>query len=168
MIEKILIGQVSRPRGLMGEIKMLVFDEGYLPDKIKTVYMDGKEYSVKSLQFFKGSGYLKVDGIDTIEAVENLRNKEIFAKRGEIAIPSDRYFIGEVLNSEVFSGLEYIGQLVDILQYGATDVYVVENNGERVHFPAIKKLIKSIDIKAKKIVLDDMVFKEVALFDTEK
>lgn len=57
-----------------------------------------------------------------------------------------------------------LGRLTDVLETGANDVYVIEGS-RRLLIPALKKLLKSVDIANKRIILDSHTLSEVGLFE---
>ena len=52
-----------------------------------------------------------------------------------------------------------------ILQYGSADVYVVKNGDVTFSFPAIKGVVKQVDIDGGKIVVDDFLFDRVVVYN---
>ena len=64
------------------------------------------------------------------------------------------------------SGGKVLGKLSDILQNGPVDVYVVRTpQGGQILFPALKRLLSSVDIESRRIVVDEKVLPEVALYE---
>ena len=50
---------------------------------------------------------------------------------------------------------ELLGKLDDVFSTGSNDVYVVKDqNGKQILLPAIKEVIKQIDLKNKKITVE--------------
>ena len=62
----------------------------------------------------------------------------------------NEYFIADLIGLRVTSDEgEDLGEIEDVLQTGANDVYVVKSeSGEEILFPAIKECIKEVDIEA--------------------
>ena len=58
---------------------------------------------------------------------------------------------------------EPLGTLTDITSL-ASDVYTIEKNGKKILFPAVKGVVKSIDVQNKKLVVDKKIFDEIAVF----
>ena len=79
--------------------------------------------------------------------------------------PEGRYFISDIIGCAVTDteGKQY-GKLTDVLETGANDVYVIKGD-KTLMVPALKKLLSSVDIQAKAIVLDAAVLEEVGLFE---
>ena len=51
---------------------------------------------------------------------------------------------------------EKLGSLSDVMQTGANDVYIVENNGNELLLPAIKECILDIDDENRRITVHMM------------
>ena len=106
---------------------------------------------------------MKFKGIDNINDIEKYKGKDLLVTR-ENAIPLEEgeYYIFDVLGSKVVTeeGIE-IGELKEILQTGANDVYVVKTTaGKEVLIPSIPQCILNVDIDAKVVtvhLLDGMM-----------
>ena len=77
----------------------------------------------------------------------------------------DRYYIVDMIGIDVVVGGEVVGEVCDVLQYGSADVYMVKNGNDSLSFPAIANLIKSVDLEGGKMVLDDMIFPRVVVYN---
>ncbi len=161
------IGRVLKPRGIKGEFKVQTYsDNSQRFQKLKTIKIAGIEYAVEKKYLEGVFAYFKVEGIDTPEQVDALRNKSVYVKREQLPKPENgRYYIVDMLGVDVIVGGEKIGELVDILQYGSADVYVVNTADGQISFPALKALIKEVDIQNGRLVLDDLMFPRVAVYN---
>ncbi|MBU2567310.1 MAG: ribosome maturation factor RimM [Elusimicrobia bacterium] len=66
-------------------------------------------------------------------------------------LPAETYWVDDLINCEVFNTAgEKLGVIDKVIRTGANDVYVV---GE-IMIPALKKVIRKVDIKNKKVVVD--------------
>ena len=107
------------------------------------------------MKFSKELVLLKFKQIDTIEQAEELRNYYLNAKRSDIKLEDGAHFIVDLIGLEVFTeDGELLGNLVEVLQPGANDVYIVENSAkQQILLPAIPDVIKQIDIANKKMIV---------------
>ena len=90
----------------------------------------------------------KIEGIDTVEAAEKLRNKVLFMHRDDLELDEDTYFIQDLIGMEVKDAdndFEY-GKITDVLQNGANDVYVIQGAEREYLVPAIPDVVISTDI----------------------
>lgn len=73
----------------------------------------------------------------------------------ETVLGEGKYWKDEILNCNVFTDRdEFLGSISDIISTGANDVYVINSSiyGE-ILLPATKEVVRSIDIKLKKIIV---------------
>ena len=73
-------------------------------------------------------------------------------------ISEDEFYIADILGADVVSdeGSE-LGKLIDVMQTGANDVYVVKlKNGKEGLFPAIPDCIKDVDVENKRLTVHVM------------
>lgn len=171
MQDYLIIGQIVKPQGVKGQLKVKVISENANRfDNIKTIFINrDNEYEAVNVLDASTRGefaYITLEGINDRDAAEKCRNTFLYVDReNAIKLEPDRYFICDLIGTSVYteSG-EKIGVLKDILQTGTADIYCVE--GERnIMFPAIKKLIEEYDLEAKKIIVNSETLKEVAVYE---
>ena len=167
MKSELTIGKVLKPRGLKGELKIEIYSSDSARfSRLKKLKIDGIEYAVEHISPEGAVGYVTLQGIDTVEKAELLRNKLIAANRNDLPkLPDGKYYIVDMIGLDVVVAGEVIGEVCDVLQYGSADVYVVKNGQESLSFPAIGNLIKQVDLENGKMVLDDMIFPRVVVYN---
>jgi 16S rRNA processing protein RimM len=157
------IGQVVALFGVHGELKVRLLTD--IPNRfaeLQTVYVGANHtsYSIQSVRPYKGEMLiLKLSGIDDANAAEPLRTQELFIPLSELAaLPPDSYFQHDILGLRVLTldGQE-IGQIVEIIVTGSNDVYSVKRpDGSQVLIPAIKDVIKHIDLIRRTMHIDPL------------
>ena len=141
------VGVITATHGIRGEVK--VFPTTDDPERfldLKTIYLDtGRE---KMLLHISGVKFFKE--FDNINEVEPFRKKSLLVTR-EQAVPleEDEYFIADLIGLQVVTDEgELLGELTDVLETGANDVYqVTDKNGKELLLPAIKDCILSVDLE---------------------
>jgi 16S rRNA processing protein RimM len=102
---------------------------------------------------------IKLSGIDTREAAAELRNASLCIPESD-AEPLDEwtFFIHELIGLTVRTiGGDIVGTLKDVMQTGANDVYIVETvSGAEVLLPAIRDVIREVDLDAGEMVIDPL------------
>ena len=151
------IGQIVNTFGIKGMIKVKAFtDDIQRFSELKEVLIDEKEYKIQEVKKQKNMVLLQLEGITKIEEAEKLKNEYLKIKR-ENAIPleEDTYFVVDLIGLNVYSDEnEYLGELIDIFNTGSNDIYVVRREEKpQLLLPAIKDVIKQIDIENKKIIV---------------
>ncbi len=111
----------------------------------KDVY---KQYKVKKSSVFKQFVIVELDGITDMDEAMALKNKILFADREDFALEDGEYFISDIIGVPVIdadSGKKY-GTVSDIINRGASDIYVVNTpSGERM-IPAVDEFIVKVDV----------------------
>lgn len=158
MNDLIEIGQVAKPQGLKGFIKINPFTDDMQKFKnYKRVFIKNTEYKIEDLKYNKNQVIIKLKGIDTVEEAEKLRNLYLYIDKSDLAeLPEDSYYIVDLIGLEVFNeeNNELLGKIEDVFPTGSNDVYVVRSEiGKQILLPAIKDVIKDVNIKDKKMIV---------------
>ena len=168
-MKKIEIGKILKAQGIKGEFKVepLTNNINRFYD-LKIIYVNNQEFHIKTVRIDNGYVFLTVNELIDRTAFEkaNLVNKYIEIERDDKVLKEGEYYIVDIINSSVSTDGEYLGKLVEILQNSKVDVYVIKlKNNKTVMFPALKKVLKKIDIDKKEIELDKSIFEEIACYE---
>ena len=161
MEEYFEIGQIVNTSGLKGEIKIKPFTDDIKKfNNLKTIYVsikkELKEFEIEKVRFSKNMVFLKLKGIDTIEEAENYRNLYLKIKRDkDEKLEEGIYYVVDLIGCTVYTDDDQkLGIVDDVFSTGSNDVYVVKDElGKQVLLPAIKEVIKNVDIKNKAITV---------------
>jgi 16S rRNA processing protein RimM len=97
---------------------------------------------------------MQLQGVETIEQAECLVDCELLIPRSAAPmLPEGTYYHGDLIGLRVVTeeGRE-LGRIVDILETGANDVYVVHGEGSEWLLPATKEVVRKVDL-AREIML---------------
>jgi 16S rRNA processing protein RimM len=90
---------------------------------------------------------MQLEGVDTVEAAQALRDTVLFIDRSGIELPEGRYFIQDLIGLSVIGdGGERIGTLYNVLTTPAHDVYVVRGDDGEHMIPVVPEFILGIDL----------------------
>ena len=163
---RLVIGEVLKPQGIRGELKVKAFTDSPADIKeFKTVYMDGEPYKILSFRVDgNGAVYLGLRGIPDRNAAELYRGKKIEGERDDApALEEGQYYIVDILGlSCVTQDGEVLGTVKNIVNL-SSDVYTIEKNGKEILFPAVNGVIVQVDIAGGKIVVDKEKFAQLAV-----
>lgn len=159
MVEYLIIGQLVNTHGVKGELKATALtDDPQRFKKLKWVYIDKngslEKYDISGVKFFKQFVILKFRSIDSIEEAEKFKGLYIKIDRANaVKLPKDSFFITDILGMEVFDeNGALLGTLVDVIQTGSNDVYVVKDaEGKEILIPALKSVVKEVLLEERKI-----------------
>ena len=161
MEDMLQVGVVTTTHGVRGEVKVCpTTDDCARFKKLKNVILDtGREkldMEITSVKFFKNLVILKFKGYDNINDVERFRQAKLLVTRDNaVELAEDEYFIADLIGLKASSDEgEDLGEITDVLQTGANDVYVISKEGTPdLLVPAIKDCVVNVDIEAGTIVL---------------
>lgn len=116
-----------------------------------------KKIKIQKVRYKKNIVILKLEGIDSIEQVELLRNRYLYIPRESRELPEDTYYIDDLIGLKVYlvDGA-YVGVMEDVFSTaGANDVYVIRSQeGREIMIPAVGEFVKEIDIHGGRITID--------------
>jgi 16S rRNA processing protein RimM len=157
----IAVGRITRSVGLKGELNVaLLTDSLQRFEKLKTVWIGTDEsraakHAVAAARVTSSAVVLKLKGIDSRTAADSLRGQLIFVGTKDAIVPKKgSYFIHDIvgMSVETESG-EEIGSVRDVLQLPANDVWVVRGARGEILIPAIKDVIRSVDVQRRRVVI---------------
>lgn len=147
------IGKIVSVHGLSGEVKVEAWcDSPEVLCSHKTLFFANgeKKVKVKKARVQKNMAIIKLEGINTVEDAQTLRNKILYADRESLKLPENTFFIADLIGMEVLdfdTGKSY-GEICDVTQTGANDVYHIKaSDGKMYYIPAIADVVKSTDIE---------------------
>ena len=160
MEDLLQVGVITTTHGVRGEVKVFpTTDDPARFKKLKNVVLDtGKELvdlEVAGVKFFKNMVIVKFKGIDNINDVEKYRKKSLYVTReNAVKLKKNEYFIADLIGLQAESDEgEDLGELSDVLQTGANDVYVLSKEGtDDILLPAIRECVKEVDLENGKII----------------
>ncbi|HBM81657.1 MAG: ribosome maturation factor RimM [Clostridiales bacterium] len=161
-VKYLRIGKIINTHGIKGELKVLP-----LTDNIKRfsdlsyVLLDDEKlyrYEVEYVNYFKGTVLLKLKGIDNVDDALKIKGYYILIERKDaIKLPEGSYFICDIIGLDVQDiNKGYMGKISDVISTGSNDVYVIKQykTNKEILIPALKSVVKDIDIKSGKMVID--------------
>lgn len=161
-MEYIEIGQIVNTNGLKGVVKVNPFTDDISKfEDLKYVYIqlknELKKIKIEQVRYNKNQVLLKLEGIDSIEEAEKYRNFYLKTeKESQEDLGEDTYYIVDLIGIDVYSDKnEYLGKIEDVFPTGSNDVYVVKDNlGKQILIPAIADVVKKVDLKNKKMIIN--------------
>ena len=138
-------GLIVATHGVRGEIKILPWADG--PEfllEFDNIYVNGTSYAVENGRVHKTCALLKLQGLDTIEAVTPLMQQVVKVDREEIELEAGVHFIADLIGLKVMADGAEIGTLKEVLSMPGNDVYVVKGQREYL-IPAVKEFVEPLD-----------------------
>ena len=145
------VGFLRRPHGVHGEMVMNLHTD--FPERMKSgrKLLVGEEYRPMTLvgtrPHQKGM-IVKFKGIETPEEAGQYRNQWVYIKTKDAPrLPEGQVYQHELFGFQVVDENEnLLGELVEILETGANNVYVVrDESGGELLLPAIPSVVLDVD-----------------------
>jgi len=166
------IGVVVRPQGLKGEIKIQPWTddaEQWLDFShcLRKKHGEVKNCEILSVREQTGFIFARIEGVNTREDAEAMRGEVLFIERSCLPEPEDgAYFIVDLIGCKVVDDEGHeLGVMKDVLPYPANDVYVVRTPRGDKYVPALKTVLKDVDLQEKRITFVASRLREVADFE---
>jgi len=145
------VGFLRRPHGVLGEIILDLHTD--FPERLKIgrklfLGEEHKPMTLTSARPHAKGMLIKFKGIETPEDVGKFRNQWVYVKASDMPpLPEGQLYQHELFGfSVVDESDKLLGELVEILETGANDVYVVKDaNGRELLLPAIPSVILKVD-----------------------
>ena len=155
--EYLVVGYLRRSHGLHGEMVMEVYtdfperlkpgSEVYIGDSYQKMLIAGARYHNEGL-------LIKFQNLETPEQAGRYRNQSVYVSAADRPVlPKGHYYHHELIGFNVVDEKdESIGTLIEIMQTGANDVYVVQQaDGREVLLPVISSVIIAVETTNRQI-----------------
>ena len=158
---KLTVGEVAAPFSRFGEVKVNL--ETDFPNRfarlaqvcLRSKTGEARLFDVEKTRLHKGQILLKLRGIDSINDAETLRNHKVQVRSNEaVPLQSNEFYIHDLIGCEVtLPEGRVLGRISNVLRGASNDVYVIGQGKDEILLPAIRDVVQSVDIAAKKIVV---------------
>jgi|SRR5688572_3323507 len=147
----LVVGFLRRAHGLRGEIIMDLHTD--FPERLQDgrklfVGEERKPMTLAGARPHAKGMLVKFKGIESPEDAGRLRNQWVYVKATDVpSLPEGKLYQHELLGFEVIDDNgNSLGKLVEIIETGANDVYVVrDESGKEILLPAISSVILETD-----------------------
>jgi len=157
------VGKLRKPFGLKGEMKFESFiDNLEVFSPGKEIFL-GKSHSGRRIKSFRESGnslLIHLEGINNPEDARILSNQVLFIPADHLPkLEEGNYYYRQLIGMMV-EDVEgnHLGEIVEIIETGANDVYVIFNKheGREILIPAIQSVVQKIDIESNLMVVNQL------------
>jgi 16S rRNA processing protein RimM len=159
----IVIGLLRRAHGVRGEVSVRpVSDHPERFDRLDRVLVrhhgETREVVVRGVRGKGRSIILKIDGVDDRTSAQALAGAEIGVKRSDVwPVPEGTYYIFDLVGCRVVGdGGRQIGVIDDVWKMPANDVLAVRSGSREILVPAVKSVIKKIDLERKIVTIEEI------------
>lgn len=164
-MKQVSVGKILNFHGIQGEAKVgFSKNQADFLKKLKVVYIKCKSEMIKkevlSVRFNKTFALIQFKGINSIEDLIPYKGCLIFVEEEFIRenLDEEEFLIDELTGLDVYD-LEdkKIGVVVGVSNNGTTDLLSVKSKTQKISLvPFVKELVPTVEIKNKKIVVNNI------------
>ena len=146
---KVLIGKIIKPQGLNGEMKIYPNDDNLsIYKKVNAIYLGENStlVPVKKLSARQGYLYLTLASVKDRDEAEKYRNVFVYVEEEQLVLQNDMYLSDYIVGAEVVTTEgEYVGEVLEIENFGASDVFTILEDGRQYMVPFITSIFVKIE-----------------------
>ncbi|MDD4238663.1 MAG: ribosome maturation factor RimM [Desulfotomaculaceae bacterium] len=159
--ELIRIGKILKSQGHRGAVRVLPltdFPERFQDMKrVRVKLQDSRvNYTIEEIKPHGKFLSIKFKEIIDMDAADKLKGSYIEVTREELVpLQEGSYYIFDIVGMSVFDHAgTLLGEVTDVIQTGANDVYVLETGGRPLLIPALKQVVREIDLPGRKMLVE--------------
>jgi len=161
-MELLIAGKVLGSHNLKGEVKVISDLENIEVLVGNKVILELADSQQKLLTIKKIEHLVANKWIFSFEEIKNkqdtieIRNANIKVRRDIVGIGEDEYLVSDIIGFKVYDvkGDEYLGEITEIMDTAAHDIYVIESEEFETMIPDVDVFIKNIDFENRKMLVD--------------
>jgi len=156
------LGQLIKPHGVRGELKVFFFNEDSRTLKnnqvvhLITSNNDVFDYKIEKISYSLKKNRIKFFEIDSVEDAEKMRDWSVGVLRSDLPkLSDDEYYLNDLIGCSLNnSSGKFYGLVKDVLSFPANSVLSVLLDDKEYLIPLIDDVILNIDHQNKIIFID--------------
>ncbi len=152
-------GKITGTHGIHGEMRVQPWCD--TPEDLlqyQTLYLDTAGYErleVVGMRVHKTMVILKAKGIDSIPKAEAFRERVVYLHRDDLDLDEGQYLVADLIGCKVFETKtgNPLGEITDVSQTGANDVWHITKDGKEYLIPAIPLVVDEVDIDGERVTI---------------
>lgn len=157
---RITVAEVITTHGIRGNVKVKTYSDNEMRfKKGAKVYIGDEHLTIEDSFNQKGMMVLKFDQYNDINDSLKLVGKDITIEEEDLGeLKEDEFYIYKLIGLDTYSNGQKVGRVKDVITgVYPNDVYVIETMDKKeILLPALKSVIKNVDIENKKIEVDNL------------
>jgi 16S rRNA processing protein RimM len=157
----ISIGKIVNTHGHRGEVRVLPltdFPERFIEtDRVQVSTAAGRiTLAIENARPHQKFFVVKFKEVQDMNAALALKGGLLQITRDELMeLPEGTFYIFDIVGLSVYdSAGAFLGKVSDIIKTGANDVYVVETGSKPILVPALKQVVKEINLAGQRMVVE--------------
>jgi 16S rRNA processing protein RimM len=159
----IVLATIVRPHGLKGEVKVSLSCSGL--DRLVScpslrLVKDGKELKkvsvIRSFMHPDGDAIVRLKEVVGKDEADGLRGWSLAIPSSEKEeLPADTFYLDDLMGLRVVDEKgEDLGEVVEVMENLANGVFVVRKGTEERLLPALKSVVKEVDLKGRRMAVE--------------
>jgi len=159
----ISIGKIVNTHGINGEVKVKVYSDSL--DRFQGMRQisvasseagDGRQtLTIGGIRYHKDTVLMRFEEVGHISQAELYKNHFLQVLEEDLpSLPDGRYYIYQLEGLTVWEKNLCYGKLTEVIQPGGNDVYVVKDGNREILIPALKTVIKSVDLQKNRMEVE--------------
>ena len=116
-----------------------------------------REIGVEAVIARGGTLVLKLEGVDDRAGAQALTGSELGVRMAEVwPVPEGTYYVFDLVGCRVVGNSGEIGVIREVLKMPANDVLVVDSGSREVLIPAVKSVVREVDLEGRVVTIEEM------------
>lgn len=156
-MDYLLIGKISKPHGLNGEVKIYSKTDfastRYKIGNVVYFFYDNqyKPLIVNSFYHYKEFDIVSFKDYLSINLVTPLLGKDLYIKKIDAILPKNHYHYVDLINLKIINEGKEIGIVKNVLSYPANDILRCQNKSKTFDIPFVDEYILDVNLEKKEI-----------------
>jgi 16S rRNA processing protein RimM len=159
--EYLVVAQVLGAHGIRGELKCRIITD-FPARRFRrgtSVLLKGEPHLIQAARIQGATVLLKLEDIADRDVAQAWRGVDVEVPvEAALSLPKGQFYWHQVIGLRVEDATSHkpFGQIIDIIETGANDVYVVKGPSGEILVPAIKDVVKDIDPGAGRMLIQPL------------
>ena len=147
------MGQIVAPHGIKGEVKITAFCKANVFASYAPFYdADGHALKVEVKHICKNQVIALIGDVRDRNTAETLRGTKLFVEHKALPkLKDNEYYVCDLIGSDVFEKNQKIGQVTDVLNYGASDILQIKCDDDELLLAMSPATILKVDLESRQI-----------------
>ena len=156
----VIVGKITKAHGVRGEVSVLVLSE--TPDRFEPGSVlkleDGRMLTVGRTRLDRGRLLVVFAGIPDREAAMKLGGEFLFISSADLPDPPEgSWWPYQIEGCDVVTEEgKSLGVVAEVVNTPANDIWVTREGSSEVLIPALKDVVVSVDVLAKRVVIREL------------
>ncbi len=158
----IAVGRITRAHGVKGEVVVQPLSEvesRFEPgSQLFLEEEQGDSLTVAEARSHRGRLLVRFEGVEDRDQAETLAGSFLFVPSASAPpLPEGEYWTHQLVGCDVLTdGGRALGPIREIIHTSANDVWVTQSNEGETLIPALKDIVKHVDLQGRRIIVREV------------